>query len=130
MDPDTQDPWTRAMEGVSWLDMVVGVAILLGGMLYATTWASLWSAAIAGTLVTLFCLSAGWAESHGHQAYVWLPASLTIAAGLWLVGFALLAEVTTTYFWLTAVGGLTLIVLEAFNLRTSFRFGRAGDPTP
>lgn len=117
------------MEGASWVDMVVGVTVLLGGMLYATSMASLWSAAIVGSLVTLLCLYEEWAESHGHQARVWLPASVNIGAGLWLIGFALVASVPAAYFWLTAVGGLTLVVLEAFNLKVSLGFHQA-DPTP
>lgn len=130
MDLDTKERWTRAMAGASWVDMVVGVIVLLGGMLYATSAASLWNAAIVGSLVTLLCLYEEWAESRGHQARVWLPASGNIAAGLWLVGFALVATVPTVYLWLTTVGGMTLVVLGAFNLKTSFRFDRAGDPTP
>lgn len=129
MQAPVKDRWTRAMEGASWVDMVVGVTVLLGGMLYATSMASLWSAAIVGSLVTILCLVEGWAESHGHQARVWLPASVNIAAGLWLIGFALVASVPAAYFWLTTVGGLTLVALEAFNLKVSFRFDQA-DATP
>lgn len=130
MQAHVEDRWTRAMEGASWIDMVVGVTVLLGGMLYATNMVSLWSAAIVGSLVTLLCLYEEWAESHGHQARIWLPASMNIAAGLWLIGFALLASVPAAYFWLTSVGGLTLVVLGAFNLKVSFRFAGSGDPTP
>lgn len=125
MDAPTKDRWTRAMEGASWVDLVVGVAILLGGMAYAPGRGALWSAAIVGSLVTLLSVYEEWAESHGRQDHVRLTAAVNILAGLWLIGFALVTTVSPGYFWLTATGGLILVVLEAFNIQVAHRLSQA-----
>lgn len=114
MSPRTQEQ--TKMMSASWVNLIVGAVVFLTPFFTPVSTAALWGAVLVGGLIVLLEVYALYAEKEAKATHVSGTETVTLLAGLWLIGYPFFVTASMTYLWISVVGGLIVAAGAAYNL--------------
>lgn len=117
------------IETGSWINIVAGIVIAVVGYYQTTSFdATFWSAVASGALLVAAGAYSAWAAATGRSRAALWPSLVSLAVGVWLVGYPWFVGVTDAYLYTSIGVGVVAAVTSAYEMYAASRSERPTGP--